>query len=65
MKFKLDENLPVSSAAILTSTGHDVDTVTFLGHSEIAVTMEIYTEVPSAATGEALGKLGQWLDSGS
>ena len=28
MKVKLDENLPVSSAAILTSTGHDVDTVT-------------------------------------
>jgi len=28
VKFKLDENLPVSSAAILTSTGHDVDTVT-------------------------------------
>ncbi|MBV9205118.1 MAG: DUF5615 family PIN-like protein [Actinobacteria bacterium] len=27
MKFKLDENLPVSSAAILTSAGHDVDTV--------------------------------------
>ena len=28
MKFKLDENLPVSSAAILTGAGHDVDTVT-------------------------------------
>ena len=28
MKFKLDENLPVSSTAILTSAGHDVDTVT-------------------------------------
>ena len=28
MKFKLDENLPASSAAILTSAGHDVDTVT-------------------------------------
>ena len=27
MKFKLDENLPVLSAAILTSAGHDVDTV--------------------------------------
>ena len=27
MKFKLDENLPVSSAAILTEAGHDVDTV--------------------------------------
>ena len=27
VKFKLDENLPVSSAAILTSVGHDVDTV--------------------------------------
>ena len=28
VKFKLDENLPVSSAAILTGAGHDVDTVT-------------------------------------
>jgi predicted nuclease of predicted toxin-antitoxin system len=28
VNFKLDENLPVSSAAILTSAGHDVDTVT-------------------------------------
>jgi len=25
--------------------------------------MEIYTEVPSAATRDALRKLGQWLDS--
>ena len=28
-----------------------------------AVTMEIYTEVPSAATRDALKKLGQWLGS--
>jgi len=34
-------------------------------HSKIAVTMEIYTEVPSAATREALEKLGQWLGSDS
>ena len=34
-----------------------------LRHSKIAVTMEIYTEVPSAATREALKKLGQWLGS--
>jgi uncharacterized protein DUF5615 len=27
VKFKLDENLPVSSSAILTGAGHDVDTV--------------------------------------
>jgi len=27
VKFKLDENLPVSSSAILASAGHDVDTV--------------------------------------
>ena len=31
MKFKLDENLPVSSTAILASAGHDVDTVTHEG----------------------------------
>lgn len=33
-----------------------------LRHSKIAVTMEIYTEVPSAATRAALKKLGRWLD---
>jgi integrase len=33
-----------------------------LRHSKIAITMEIYTEVPSAVTREALRKLGQWLD---
>jgi uncharacterized protein (DUF433 family)/predicted nuclease of predicted toxin-antitoxin system len=27
MRFKLDENLPVSAAAILASAGHDVDTI--------------------------------------
>ena len=32
-----------------------------LRHSKIAVTMEIYTEIPSAATRDALVKLGQWL----
>jgi integrase len=32
-----------------------------LRHSKIALTMEIYTEVPSAATRDALKKLGQWL----
>ena len=31
-------------------------------HSKIAITMEIYTEGPSASTQEALRKLGQWLD---
>lgn len=34
-----------------------------LRHSKIAVTMEIYTEVPSAATRDALEKLGEWLGS--
>jgi integrase len=33
-----------------------------LRHSRIAITMEIYTEVPSAATRQALKKLGRWLD---
>jgi integrase len=32
-----------------------------LRHSKIALTMEIYTEVPSAATRDALKKLGSWL----
>jgi len=33
-----------------------------LRHSRIAITIEIYTEVPSAATREALRRLGQWLE---
>lgn len=32
-----------------------------LRHSKIAVTMEIYTEIPSAATRDALKKLGRWF----
>lgn len=35
-----------------------------LRHSQIAVTMEIYTEATSEATREALRKLGKTLDSG-
>ncbi len=35
-----------------------------LRHSKIAVTMEIYTEIPSTATRDALRKLGRWLDEG-
>ncbi len=31
MKFKLDENLPASAAAVLTSGGHDADTVSAEG----------------------------------
>lgn len=33
-----------------------------LRHSRVAITMEIYTEIPSAVTREALRKLGQWLE---
>jgi integrase len=34
-----------------------------LRHSKIGLTMEIYTEVPSASTRDALKRLGQWLGS--
>jgi hypothetical protein len=37
--------------------------IQILRHSKIAITMEIYTEVPSAATRDTLKKLGQWLDT--
>ena len=33
----------------------------YFRHSKIAVTMEIYTEVPSDATRDALRKLSDWL----
>jgi integrase len=32
-----------------------------LRHSKIGLTMEIYTEIPSAATRDALKRLGRWL----
>ena len=48
---------------LVSSTSHDIDVLVALRHSKIAVTMEIYTEVPSAATRDALRKLSQWLDS--
>ena len=31
-------------------------------HSRVALTMEIYTEVPDQAARDALGKLSSWLD---
>jgi integrase len=34
-----------------------------LRHSKIVLTMEIYAEVPSAVTRDALKKLGSWLDA--
>jgi integrase len=37
--------------------------IQILRHSKIAVTMAIYTEIPSAATRDALKKLGRWLDT--
>jgi hypothetical protein len=33
-----------------------------LRHSQIAVTMQVYSEVPSEATQDALKRLGQSLD---
>ena len=34
-----------------------------LRHNKIAVTMDIYTEVPSADTHTALERLSKWLDT--
>jgi len=39
-----------------------ISSLLILRRSRIAITMEIYTEVPSAATREALMRLGQWLE---
>ncbi|HEY5978339.1 MAG TPA: site-specific integrase, partial [Microlunatus sp.] len=36
-----------------------------LRHSKIAVTMEVYSQVVSSSTQEALRRLGEQLDSGS
>lgn len=48
MKFKLDENLPVSSARSLTKSGHDVDTVAAEG-----LTGAADPDVVAAAAAEA------------
>lgn len=57
MKFKLDENLPVSSAAILARAGHDVDTV-----GEEGLSGASDPEVVAAAT--AAGRVLISLDVG-
>lgn len=41
---------------------HPRTAMAILRHSRIAMTMEIYTDVPDPATREALGKLSAWLD---
>lgn len=57
MKFKLDENLPVSSAAILAGAGHDVDTA---GQEGLSGATD--AEVVAAAT--AAGRVLVSLDVG-
>ena len=57
MKFKLDENLPASSAAILETAGHDIDTVIGEG-----LTGALDPEVVAAAT--AAGRILISLDRG-
>jgi hypothetical protein len=44
-------------------TRANANRITGLPNSYIAVTMEICTEVPSAATRDALRKIGQWRDT--
>ena len=57
MKFKLDENLPASSAAVMAGAGHDVDTVTAEG-----LTGTHDRDVVAAAT--AAGRILITLDRG-
>ena len=54
--------LPLTDLCIAVEV-HPRVAIQILRHSRIAVTMEIYTEVPSAATRDALKKLGQRLGS--
>ena len=48
---------------LATLDAHPRVAMQILRHSKIAVTMEIYTGVPSEATRSALRKLGKWLDT--
>jgi predicted nuclease of predicted toxin-antitoxin system len=54
VKFKLDENLPVSSAAILGGAGHDVDTV---GQEGLSGALDLDVVVAATAAGRVLVSL--------
>jgi integrase len=43
---------------------HPYIAMAMLRHSRIALTMEIYTQVPDKVTRDALRRLSDWLDQG-
>jgi hypothetical protein len=58
----LDHDEPAGSSLLAALDVHPRVAMQILRHSRVAITMEIYTEIPSAVTREALRKLGQWLE---
>ncbi len=54
MKFKLDENLPVSSAAILAGAGHDIDTVGQEGLSGAAAVGKAVSDLAALTNADGL-----------
>lgn len=55
-----------ASASLLVALDvHPRVAMRILSHSQIAVTMDVYSQVASASTQEALRRLGEQLDSGS
>lgn len=56
------EELVSRNVATLVTLPKERKRMLILRHSRIALTMEIYTEVPDQATRDALGKLSAWLD---
>ena len=58
--FSLTQDAP-ASIATYEGVQYGARSFSILRHSKIAVTMEIYTEVPSAATRDALRRLSDWL----
>jgi hypothetical protein len=55
------DQLPPGGSLLAALDVHPRVAMQVLRHSKIAVTMDICTEVPSAATRDALRKLGEWL----
>jgi hypothetical protein len=53
VKFKLDENLPVSAASVLAAAGHDVDTVS----GEHGIVILRLADQSAATVTKALGDL--------
>jgi integrase len=61
-QIKLHDTRRTCGSLLVALDVHPRLAMAILRHSRIALTMEIYTDVPDQATRDALGKLSGWLD---